>query len=90
MGQEAAAGQSGAVQPDRSRERGPVRTIGRDGGIVLAFLASFASFFVNLATWDVLYFPVTRIIFWLMAGLAIAFVRILETERKSEVRTGCT
>jgi hypothetical protein len=46
-----------------------------------AFLACLVGLLVNLATWDALYFPLTRSVSWILAGLALAFVRLFDQER---------
>ena len=43
--------------------------------IARVFIASFVGFCVNMLTCSALNFPVTRVVFWILAGLAIAFVR---------------
>ena len=62
------------------------REIIHDRDLVLVFLASFVGFFVNMLSWDALYFPVTRIVFWLLAGLA--FVHICNIKETSERLVG--
>ena len=37
-----------------------------------AFIAAFTGFYVNMLSCSALYFPVTRIVFWIMAGMAVA------------------
>jgi putative inorganic carbon (hco3(-)) transporter len=45
----------------------------RDIDLLLCFIISLICFLVNMFSWDALYFPVTRILFWIMAGLAVSF-----------------
>ncbi len=52
-----------------------------DRGMAHAFLACLVGLLVNLATWDALYFPLTRSVSWILAGLALAFVRLFDQER---------
>ena len=42
-----------------------------DRDLSLAFLASFSGFFINMISWDGLNHPGIRILFWLLAGLAM-------------------
>ena len=51
-----------------ARERG---SQGRRGDLAWAFLASFVAFFIDMLTCDALYFPLTRITFWMLAGVAM-------------------
>jgi putative inorganic carbon (hco3(-)) transporter len=46
-----------------------------DKDCILSFIISLICFWVNMLSWDALYFPVTRVVFWIIAGLGIAFVR---------------
>ncbi len=41
--------------------------------IPLALIASLFGCMVNMVTWDVLYFPLTRTAFWIMAGIGMAY-----------------
>ena len=46
-----------------------------EGDLKVAFLACFTAFMVNMLTWDAMAFPVTRIVFWILCGLGVAFAR---------------
>ena len=62
-----------------TRENGAVLSYRRmavtDRAVKEGFQGSFIAFSVNLLTWDALAFPVTRIVFWVLCGLAIAYFR---------------
>jgi O-antigen ligase len=60
----------------RARSEGDERKV----DLLFAFSAYLGGMLVNMATWDLLYFPVTRSIFWLLAGLAMAFARMSAAE----------
>jgi putative inorganic carbon (hco3(-)) transporter len=49
------------------------------------FFASITGFLVNLLTVDALYFPTTRIVFWILAGLSIVLVQSLGRSSGREV-----
>ena len=68
------------ARPDKARSASPVD---RDADQARAFLASFAGFLVNMATWDALYFPALRIVFWILVGLAVAHCRALEEKAEN-------
>ena len=49
-----------------------------------AFIAAFIGFYVNMLSCSALYFPVTRIVFWIMAGVAVA--TLVHGEKESPER----
>ena len=49
-----------------------------------AFIAAFTGFYVNMLSCSALYFPVTRIVFWIMAGVAVA--TLVHGEKESPER----
>ena len=58
-------------------------TLQRDYWFLRAFIACFAASFLNLVTTDGLQFPVTRMIFWIVAGLGITYAVIVIKENES-------
>jgi hypothetical protein len=59
-----------------------IRDPGRPSGgnewtrvIAWAFIASIFGFSINMLSWDALYFPTTRVIFWLWLGIAFTWAR---------------
>jgi len=51
--------------------RNPALTT-EDRDLAVAFAAGFAGFCVDMLTCSALYFPVTRMMFWMAAGLSVA------------------
>ena len=70
----------GAGEQGSRGERAGLR-FNRD--LLLAFMASFVGFFVDMVTTDALAFPTTRIAFWIFAGVAMAV-----SSRGAENRVG--
>jgi putative inorganic carbon (hco3(-)) transporter len=53
-----------------------VKSNGDSHELVLGLFVCFIGFFVNMLTCCTLTFPVTRIVFWILAGVSITFVSI--------------
>jgi len=61
---------------DRASKPGSRRREG-DRDLMLSSIASLLAFWVNMLSWDALYFPVTRMMFWTVAGLSVASARLV-------------
>jgi len=58
------------------------------GQLNRAFIAGLLGFCVNMLTWDALYFPLTRIQFWVIAGLGAAQVAVVHDSDKLKCSYG--
>lgn len=61
-------------------DRAPV---GPDRSFLLALLASFCGFMVNMITWDALNQQTVRMTFWMLVGFALCQIRLIEEKKKS-------
>ena len=63
-------------QEDGASGSGPLRDRA-DELLLRAFVSSVGGFYVSMGTWDASYFPLTRVFFWLVAGLGVAYARVV-------------
>ena len=61
----------------RHREKRDKNKCSGVSGLLRPIFAGYIGFIVTMLTWDALRFPVTRIMFWLIAGIGLAWQRQL-------------